>query len=94
VRIARSPAARRTTATTVARIVTQARLPSATPITSATAPPELSAAPATLAAAKIAAHDAIVLGFDAVPASDVRKARRGSATSAGTSSPWRTRKAL
>ena len=62
-RSARSLAARRTIATAPASAVTQARLPSATPATSRTAPPELSAAPATLAAAKIAAHDAIVVGI-------------------------------
>jgi hypothetical protein len=34
-----------------------------------------------LAAAKIAAHDAIVSGFDAVPTSEVTNARRGPDTS-------------
>ena len=86
VRSARSPVARRTTATPVASSVTQARLPSATPATSGPAP-EPSAAPATLAAAKIAAQEAIVLGYDAVAASEVRNARCGRATSDGTSSP-------
>ena len=47
-----------------------------------------------LAAAKIAAHDAIVSGFEAVPASDVRNARRGPETSKSSSPPVRTRNAL
>ena len=93
-RIARGPTARRATAVPLASKVTHVRLPSATPATSSAAPAELSAAPATLAAAKIAAHEAIVDGFEAVPASAVRNARRGVATSASASPPWRTRNAL
>ena len=42
------------------------------------------------AAVKIAAHDTIVAGFDAVAPSEVRKARRGVAMSAATSKPART----
>src|SRR6185436_13248871 len=45
------------------------------------------------AAAKIAAHDRIVDGFDAVAASDVRNARPGEATSSVLSPPSRTRNA-
>ena len=53
--------------------LTQARLPSPTPATSSAG----LWAPAAPAAAKTAAHEAIVSGFEAVPASEVRKARRG-----------------
>ena len=74
--------------------MTQARLPAATPATSSRAPPALSAAPAALAAANTAAHDAMVSGLEAVPASAVRNARPGVAISAGISPPSRTRKAL
>ena len=94
VRSARSPAARRPTATAVASAVTHASEPSPTPSTSSSAPPVVPAAPATDAAANTAAHDAIVSGLDAVPPSEVRNARRGSAISSATSNPWRTRSAL
>ena len=46
------------------------------------------------AAVKIAAQEAIVIGFDAVAASAVRNARRGVETSSGTSPPSRMRNAL
>ena len=46
--------------------LTVVRLPRPTPTSSATADAGVSAAPATEAAAKSAAHDAIVSGFDAV----------------------------
>ena len=46
------------------------------------------------AAEKIAAQETIVIGFEAVAPSDVRKARRGESTSSGASPPSRTRNAL
>src|SRR3954471_22397666 len=84
--IVRGPAARRTTATAQPSMVPQVRLPTATPRTSATG----AASVADDAAAKMAAHDPIVAGFDAVAASDVSSARRGVATSLATSLPART----
>jgi hypothetical protein len=52
-----------------------------------------STADAVDAAAKTAAHDAIVVGFDAVAPSEVRNARRGVATSSVASPPRRMRNA-
>src|SRR5947208_9012470 len=79
-RIARGPAARRTTAIPLASAVIQAALPRATPTTSMAA--ALADVPVrVLAAAKMAAQEAIVSGFDAVPTSDVTNARRGPDTS-------------
>jgi hypothetical protein len=43
---------------------------------------------------KIAAHDAIVIGLEAVAASEVRNARRGEETSSAVSPPSRIRNAL
>ena len=45
------------------------------------------------AAAKMAAQEAIVIGFEAVATSEVRKAVQGVATSASDSKPERTRSA-
>ncbi len=89
----RSPTQRRATLTPVARIAIQVMLPSPTPARS-TATPAPSAAPAAPAAVKIAAHEAIVSGFDAVAPSAVANALRGELTSSSTSPPSRTRKAL
>ena len=55
-----------TTAVPVASATSHVALPSPTPATRSTAPPNVLAAPAALAAEKIAAHDAIVSGLDAV----------------------------
>src|SRR3954468_17333586 len=90
-RIARTPIARRAPAVPLASTLPQVRLPSPTPATSSTG--EL-APPAVLAAANTAAHDAIVKGFEAVPASDRRKAMRGSDTSDAPSLPLRIRNAV
>src|SRR2546425_4126490 len=51
-------------------------------------------APAVEAAENTAAHERIVIGFDAVAASDVAKARCGDATSVFASPPRRMRNAL
>ena len=75
-------------------MATQVRLPAAIPATSSTAAAAVWPAPIVSAAAKIAAHDAIVAGLDAVPASAIVNARPGVATSAGVSPPWRTRIAV
>ena len=56
-------------------------------------PPPESVAPAVVVAAKTAAHEAIVSGFDAVAANAVANARRGVATSSSVSPPSRTRNA-
>src|SRR5438046_8082784 len=88
-RITRVPTRRRATATAPERIANQVAEPTQTPARSGTG-----AKPATDAAEKIAAHDAIVIGFDAVAATDVAKARRGEATSSSASPPSRTRNAL
>ena len=64
-----------------------------TPASIAPASPGLRATPAADAAAKMAAHEPIVVGFEAVAASEVRKARRGLRTSASISPPARTRNA-
>lgn len=85
----RGPAARLTTATVTASIVTHVRLPRPTPATSRSG----AAWVADEAAAKIAAQEAIVDGFDAVAANDVRNARFGLAMSSMTSSPERIRNA-
>src|SRR5262245_64067372 len=71
----------------------QTRLPIPTPPSSASVAAAPAAAPADEAAAKMAAQDAIVSGFDAVAASVVRNARRGEATSSADSAPDRTRNA-
>jgi len=62
---------------------------------SAAPPAELAASPtaAAEAAVKIAAHVAMVSGFDAVAATAVAKARRGEATSSSDSPPRRIRNA-
>ncbi|HEV3273637.1 MAG TPA: hypothetical protein VG299_02110 [Candidatus Dormibacteraeota bacterium] len=57
------------------------RLPTATPATRSTADPDVWTNPAVLAAAKIAPHDTMVDGLEAVPPSAVRKARLGVDTS-------------
>src|SRR5205807_9320617 len=72
------------------RTVNHAIEPTPTPTTSGTG----RSAPAVDAAEKTAAHDTIVIGFDAVAASDVANARRGDATSAIASPPSRIRNAL
>jgi hypothetical protein len=66
----------------------------ATPATSAEAVKPEPTRSAVDAAVKIAAQEAIVIGLDAVAASDVRNARRGVETSAGASPPSRMRNAL
>src|SRR3954454_13010306 len=84
--IARLPMAFLAAAVPLARNEPHVRLPRPTPNTSSAGDP---AAPAVLAAANTAAHDAIVNGFDAVPASDSLKAARGSVTSDAPSLPLR-----
>ncbi len=61
---------------------------------SSSATPAPSAAPAVEAAVKMAAHEAIVRGLEAVAPSAVANARLGVPTSAGISPPSRTRNAL
>ncbi len=68
--------------------------PTATPPTSADAVKPEPTRSAVDAAVKIAAQEAIVIGLEAVAASDVRNARRGVDTSSGTSPPSRIRNAL
>ena len=74
---ARRPITRRVAAVTLASMLTQLRLPAHTPATSSTAP----AAPWTdavlCAAAKSAAQEMIVAGFEAVPASAERERAPG-----------------
>src|SRR5262249_19390894 len=73
----RSPAARPTSAVPDASDTSHVRLPRPTPAISSTALGTEPAAPAALAAEKIAAQDAIVSGFDAVAERAVRNPRRG-----------------
>src|SRR5919199_6819683 len=91
----RGPSRRRPGAGPAESVTNQANEPAQTPAsrTSAAAREE----PTTLAvdaAEKIAAQAAIVIGFDAVAPSEVRKARRGEETSSAASPPSRMRKAL
>ena len=66
-------------------------LPVAMPHNRATPSAQPSMTEAVDAAANAVAQDAMVSGFDAVAASEVRSARAGVTTSDGTSSPRRTR---
>src|SRR5438045_5491628 len=67
--------------------------PMPTPASSAIERAVVFAASAVDAAAKTAPHDRIVVGFEAVAASDVTNARHGFATSSSASPPRRTRNA-
>src|SRR5437870_3849674 len=89
-RTVRAPARRRANAAHDERIVNHAIEPTPTPTTSDRG----SSAPAVDAAENTAAHDTIVIGFDAVATSDVRNARRADATSAIASPPSLIRNAL
>ena len=86
---ARGDARRPAAAEAPASSTNQVADPVATPTSSG-----IDARPATDAAEKIAAQDAIVSGFDAVATNAVAYARPGVATSSTASPPSRTRKAL
>jgi hypothetical protein len=76
------------------RIVNQVSVPAPTPATRTTAFDAEPARAAVDAAEKAAAQEAIVSGLEAVAPSEVRKARRGDATSSSDSPPRRIRNAL
>src|SRR5438552_1890694 len=77
----------------VARTVNQTRLPTPIPTIRARVPEVVAVKDAVDAAPKMAAHDAMVIGFEAVAASEVRRAARGEMTSSSVSAPNRTLKA-
>src|SRR5438067_1088685 len=90
IRTVRAPTRLRASDAKAESTAKQAIDPRPTPTTSGTG----RSAPAVDAAENTAAHERIVIGLDAVAASDVAKARRGEATSAVASPPRRTRNAL
>ena len=79
----RSPTRRRATDSASDSARNHENVPMATPATSAEAVKPEPTRSAVDAAVKIAAQEAIVIGLDAVAASDVRNARRGVETSSG-----------
>ena len=72
----------------------QAALPRPTPTKSATAPSGVETSEAVVAAPKIAAHEIMVSGLEAVAKTPVRQATPGAATSAAVSPPSRNRHAV
>ena len=89
----RSPTRPRIAARPSDRTVNHVSVPQPTPRQSSSVSAVPSTALAVEAAAKTAAHDRIVVGFEAVAASEVRNARHGVATSSSLSPPSRTRNA-
>src|SRR3954466_5429388 len=76
---------------TVDNTANQAKLPTPMPSRSTAARAVVSATWPTDAALKMAAHDAIVIGLDAVAITDVRNAAPGARTSPSASAPARIR---